>query len=78
MHEAPELAGHATQVSAAVAPTVVEYVPAPQLVHAAEPLASLYVPVAHGAQLLTSGPVYPALQAGLIQAALDVLAMGEF
>ncbi len=36
-----ELAGHATQVAAAVAPTVVEYMPAPQLVHATEPLASL-------------------------------------
>jgi hypothetical protein len=36
-----ELAGHATQVAADVAPTVVEYVPAPQLVHAAEPVASL-------------------------------------
>jgi hypothetical protein len=40
-HEAPELAGHARQVVATVAPNVVEYVPTPQLVHAAEPVALL-------------------------------------
>jgi hypothetical protein len=41
LHEAPELAGHATQVAADVAPTVAEYLPVPQLVHAAELVVSL-------------------------------------
>jgi hypothetical protein len=38
----------------------------------------LYLPAAHGVQVSPSGPVYPALQAGLVQAALDELAIGEF
>jgi hypothetical protein len=41
LHEAPELAGQAIQVVATVAPAVVEYVPAPQLVHVAEPVVVL-------------------------------------
>ncbi len=41
LHEAPELSGQATQVAAFVAAGVAEYVPAPQLVHATEPLAGL-------------------------------------
>ncbi len=41
LHDAPELAGHTRQVVATVAPTVVEYVTALQLVHAAEPVVVL-------------------------------------
>ena len=65
--ECPEFDGHARQVLAAVAPTVAEYVLAPQSVHAAEPVAVLYLPAAHAvhASLVQdappSGPVYPML-----------------
>jgi hypothetical protein len=72
-----EPAGHATHVAAAVAPVVVKYVPVAQSVQAAEPVAILYLPATQAVHVPPSGPVYPALQAGLIQAALDVLAMGE-
>jgi len=43
-----ELAGHATQVAATVAPVVVKYVPAAQSVQTALPEAILYFPTAHG------------------------------
>jgi hypothetical protein len=72
-----ELVGHARQAVASVAPTVVEYVPAAQSVHTAEPVAILYLPATQAVHVPPSGPVYPALQAGLIQAALDVLVIGE-
>ena len=48
-----------------------------QGVHAAEPIPTLYVPAAH-VEHIPSGPVYPALHGGKIQAALDVLVAGEF
>jgi hypothetical protein len=54
----------------------VEYVPATQAMHRAVPVVFLYVPTAH-VEHMPSGPVYPALQTGLIQAHLDELAMGE-
>ncbi len=57
-----ELEGHARQVVAAVAPTVVEYVAAPQLVHATEPVVVLYVPVTQAVHGPPGGPVYPILQ----------------
>jgi hypothetical protein len=69
-----EFAGHARQVSTDVAPVVVEYVPAPQLLHAAEPLASLYVPVAHAEHVSPSGPVKPTLH---VQSATAELELGE-
>ena len=69
-----ELPGHVTQVAAAIAPVVSEYVPTPQLVHAALPPPILYVPAAHGEDTPPSDPVYPALQA---QAAAAVLKLGE-
>ncbi len=50
-----ELVGQARQVVTTVAPTVVEYVPAPQLVHATEPEVVLYVPAIHSWQ--DAGPV---------------------
>ncbi len=56
------LTGHVTQVAAAVAAVVVEYVPTPQLLHAALPVAILYVPGGHAEHGPPSGPVYPALQ----------------
>ncbi len=68
LHEAPALAGHARQVVATVAPVVVEYVPAPQSVHAAEPVALLYFPGTHRghvSRMLVYAPfckVAPALQ----------------
>ena len=45
--------------------------------HAAEPVALLYFPVAH-AEHMPFGPVYAALHGGKMHAALAVLAAGEF
>ena len=42
-----EFAGHAIHVVAMIAPTVVEYVPTAQSVHAALPVPILYFPAAH-------------------------------
>jgi hypothetical protein len=50
LHEPPVLAGHARQVVATVAPSVVEYVPATQFVHATEPVVVLYFPATHRVQ----------------------------
>jgi hypothetical protein len=66
LHDAPELAGHARHVPAAVAPVVVEYVPAPQLVHETEPVMVLYVPAAQAVHTPPFGPVTPALQVQLV------------
>jgi len=44
------------------APSVTEYVPAEQLWHDADPLASLYVPISHSSQPPPSGPVEPTSQ----------------
>jgi len=57
--EATELepVGHARQVVAAVAPTVVEYVPVPQLVHTAVPVMILYFPAAQAVHTPPLGPV---------------------
>ena len=56
---------------------MVEYFPVTQGVHGAGPVPTLYVPAMH-VEHMPSVPVYPALQAELIQAALDVLTAGEF
>lgn len=72
-----ELTAHARHTVAAVAAGIVEYVPATHGVQAAEPVPTLYVPAAH-VEHMPSGPVYPALHGRKIQAALDVLATGEF
>jgi hypothetical protein len=68
------LPGHVTQVDAAVAADVAEYVPTPQDVHPALPLAILYVPTPHGEHVPPFGPVYPGLQ---VQAATAILKLGE-
>ena len=57
------------------APTVVEYFPAPQFVHAAFPVPVLYLPASQFPQLPPFGPVVPALQ---IQCCTTVLPSGEF
>jgi hypothetical protein len=46
-----------------------EYSPAGQLVHVAEPIASLYFPAAHAPHAMQSGPVCPTLQTQLATAA---------
>ena len=69
-----ELLGHARQVAAAEAPTVVEYVPAAQSVQTALPVAILYLPATQAVHVPPSGPVYPALH---VQAARAVLGLGE-
>ena len=71
-----ELTAHARHTVSAVAAGIVEYFPATHGVQAAEPVATLYVPAAH-VEHMPSGPVYPALQADTMHAALDVLALGE-
>jgi len=50
----------AMHVLTKVAPVAVEYVPALQSVHAAEPDKGLYLPAAHETQLCASSPVWPA------------------
>jgi hypothetical protein len=68
------LSGHVTQVAAAVAPVVVEYVPAAQSVHTALPVAILYLPATQEVHTPPSGPVDPALH---VQAVRAELGLGE-
>jgi hypothetical protein len=72
-----ELVGQTIHNPADTAPAVAEYVPEKQLVHPTEPVVVLYFPATQAVHGPPSGPVYPALQAALRQAALDVLAVGE-
>jgi len=51
-----ELVGHATQVSAAVAPVVAKYVPAEQSVQTALPVVVLYLPAAQAGHTPPPGP----------------------
>ncbi len=55
-------AGQATHVVAFVAPAAVEYVPAPQSVHAALPVIFLCFPATQATHGPASGPVEPAPQ----------------
>jgi len=55
-----EFAGHAWQTSSDMAPTSVEYVPAPQSAHAPLPGEILYFPALHAMQGPSSGPLLPA------------------
>ena len=67
-----ELPAQARQVAAAVAADEAEYVPTPQDVHPALPLAILYVPAIHDEQTPPSGPVCPALQVQSATASLEL------
>jgi hypothetical protein len=49
---------------------VVEYVPAPQSVHRADPVSALYFPATHVVHEPPSGPVHPALQVQFVNAVL--------
>ena len=51
-----EFDGHALHVELAEAPTAVEYVPAPQSMHRADPVDVLYFPATHAAHAPPSGP----------------------
>ena len=62
-----ELAGQLRQVPIAVAPVAAEYWPAPQSVHAAEPVDVLYFPATQPKHVPPSGPVEPAAHAGETQ-----------
>ena len=64
-----ELSRHPKQVLTVVAPVLVEYVMAPQSLHAAEPGPSLYFPVSHKTQFPPSAPVAPALQVQILRRA---------
>jgi len=68
------LSGHVWQVVETVAAVAAEYVPTPQLLQAALPLAILYVPAPHDEHAPPFRPVYPALHA---QAATAELKLGE-
>jgi predicted transcriptional regulator YdeE len=70
-----EFTGHVTQVEAAVAAVVAEYVPTPQLVHDTLPLAILYVSVTQAEHGPPSGPVNPALH---VHAEITEFGLGEF
>jgi hypothetical protein len=48
------------------------YLPAPQSVHATEPMASLYLPAAHAAHVPPSAPVYPGWQLQLVRRTLPL------
>ena len=50
--------------------TALEYVPAPQSVHRADPVNALYFPAMHAVHVPPSGPVHPVLQVQLVNAAL--------
>jgi hypothetical protein len=67
--------GHDTHVDEAVAPTVTEYEPTPQSVHATLPLTVLYLPATHAVHTPPSAPVNPALQ---VQEVISVLETGAF
>jgi len=56
-----ESAGHAAQVSAAVAAVVVRYFPVLQLVHTAEPMSILCCPFSHAVHVSPFPPVNPGL-----------------
>ena len=62
-----EFDGQAMHVELAEAPPAVEYVPAPQSVHEADPVAVLYFPATHVAQLPSAGPENPALHVQLVE-----------
>ena len=51
-----------------MAPVAAEYLPAPQSVHALEPVTVLYLPAGHELHAPPSGPVYPMLQMQLVTA----------
>ena len=70
-----ELSGQPTHVAAAVAPTVTEYVPAPQSEQTALPAPVLYFPATHNAHA-PAGPVLPAAQLNT-HAANAVLPAGD-
>ena len=57
-----ELVGHVIHVVEIVVPTVVEYVPAVQSLHAALSVVILYFPEAQAVHMSSSGPVNPMLQ----------------
>ena len=63
-----ELEGHAKHTDDDIAPTVAEYVFAPQSVQATLPLLVLYLPATQVEQTPPSGPVNPALH---VQVELD-------
>jgi hypothetical protein len=51
-----EFDGQARHVELLEAPTVVEYAPAPQSVHTADPFVTLYFPATHAVHAPPSGP----------------------
>ncbi len=65
-----EFDGQMLHVEFVEVPTAVEYVPAPQSVHAADPVNTLYFPVAQNEHGPAFAPVDPALQVQLVKAAL--------
>jgi hypothetical protein len=58
-----EFDGQAIQIEL----TALEYVPAPQSVHTADPVEDLYFPATHAVHEPPSGPVHPALQVQLVK-----------
>jgi len=65
-----EFERHIEQVFTVAAPNVAEYLPAPQTVHAALPVAVLYLPISHAAHGPPSDPLQPAWQKQLARATL--------
>jgi hypothetical protein len=68
-----EFDGQALHVELAEAPTAVEYVPAPQSVHVADPVKALYLPASHAVH-----SVFMSLTASIsYQSALPVLSISS-
>ncbi len=65
-----EFDGQAMHFELVEEPTAVEYVPAPQSEHRADPVDVLYFPATHAEQVPPSGPLQPVLQVQLVKAAL--------
>ncbi len=65
-------------MASAVAPVVVKYVPAPQLVHATLPVAVLYFPATQATHVPPFGPEYPRLYAQTPTSVCAASACAEF
>ncbi len=63
---------------AAVAPVLIEYMPAPQSLHPTAPTTALYFPAAHAAHVPPSGPVCPRAQRQAETAVCPVADVTEF
>jgi hypothetical protein len=75
------LSGQIEHVEAVFAAGSPEYVPSPQSVHNADPIASFHCPASHALHALPSAPVYPVLHVQAVMMPLpitDTVLLGQF